>query len=119
MRKVHVGSGAARVRPSGIDVAVRRINCHRRKYIRRQALDTCSSLSRGPAKTRTGVQCLPASVLRDTNMLLKSVVLALRMPTSPEAKIEYTLWLTGSATTGPAVLLNVALPVVGPASVIA
>src|SRR5438034_7899388 len=37
----------------------------------------------------------------------------------PEAKIEYTLWLTGSATTGPAVLLNVALPVVGPAPVIA
>ena len=52
-------------------------------------------------------------------MLLKSVVLALRMPTSPEAKIEYTLWLTGSATIGPAVLLNVALPVVGPAPVIA
>src|SRR5262249_1263207 len=71
-------------------------------------------LNSGPAKTRTGVQCLPASVLRDTNMLLKSVVLALRMPASPEAKTEYTLWLTGSATIGPLMLLNVPLPVVGP-----
>jgi hypothetical protein len=34
-------------------------------------------------------------------------VLALRMPTSPEAKTRYTLWLTGSATIGLAMLLNV------------
>lgn len=65
-------------------------------------------LSSGPAKTRTGVQCSPPSVLRETAMSLKSCAFAFKMPTCPDTKTAYTLWLVGSATIGPAMLLNVA-----------
>ena len=53
-------------------------------------------------------------------MSLKSAVFAFKMPTWPDPKTAYTLWLVGSATIGPAMLLCVACPVVRrPAPVIA
>ena len=60
----------------------------------------------GAWNTRVVVQCLAPSVDRDTKMLLK---LSVRFICgSPVAYTEYTVPVPGSATIGPAMLLNVA-----------
>src|SRR6516165_1546818 len=74
-----------------------------------------NSVPAGAWNTSVVVQCLAPSVDRDTKMLLK--LPAFDFPFvcgSPAAYTEYTVPVPGSATIGPAMLLNVAAPVAVP-----
>jgi len=72
-----------------------------------------SAVPGGAWNTRVVVQCLAPSVDRDTKMLLKLLTFAF-VCVSPAAYTSYSTPVPGSATIGPAMLLNVAPAVAVP-----